>query len=323
MKQTPQATLIYNPLAGPANLAAPIALVADFWRARGWDVTITPTEAEGHATIIARDAAAAGHRLVLAAGGDGTLGEVANGLAGTDAILAPLPIGTANSFAKELGMPRPGMFERHRLLQTAVSLSAGRVQQMDLGFMDEGDGNGRYWLLWSGTGIDGYLVHKIEPRPVWSKKLGPFGYLIQGLAAAPQFPHLNATVTIDGQIYEGEMLLVIVSNCRMYGGEVILSPNAVLDDGQFEVWMFHGHGVPKIFDYMFKLKQGRHLLDKNITMVRGQEITIETDPPMGCHTDGDKAEVTPLHCRVVPRALRVLVPDTTATSMFSAPGAPL
>ncbi len=58
-------------------------------------------------------------------------------------------------------------------------------------------------------------------------------------------------------------------------------------------------------------------------MVRGQAIMIETDPPMGCHTDGDKAAATPLHCRVVPRALRVLVPDTTETSMFSAPGDPL
>jgi diacylglycerol kinase (ATP) len=298
-------------------------LVADFWRARGWEVWIKPTEAEGHATELARDAAAFEHRMVLAAGGDGTLGEVANGLVGTETILAPLPIGTANSFAKELGMPRRRIFERHRLLQTAVSLAAGRVQVMDLGFKDDGDGNGRHWLLWSGTGVDGFLVHKIEPRPVWSKKLGPFGYIIQGLAAAPQFPHLHATVTIDGQTHTGDMLLIIISNCRMYGGEVILTPDAVLDDGQFEVWMFYGHGVPKIFDYLFKLKQERHLSDNHVTMVRGKEIVVQTDPAMGCHTDGDKANFTPLTCRVVPRALRILVPDSTASSMFSFAGEPL
>ncbi|RMG92339.1 MAG: hypothetical protein D6706_17130, partial [Chloroflexi bacterium] len=72
VKYVPQLTLIYNPLAGPINLVAPIMLVADYWRSLGWGVAIQPTQAPGHATELAQAAAAAGHALVLAAGGDGT-----------------------------------------------------------------------------------------------------------------------------------------------------------------------------------------------------------------------------------------------------------
>lgn len=171
-----QATLIYNPLAGPVSLAATLDLVADFWRERGWEVTVRPTEAPGHATTLAQEAAAAGHRLVLAAGGDGTLGEVANGLVGAETALAPLPVGTANSFAKELRLPLPGLWTRYRLLQACEALAAGKVQQMDVGYQrpqpdsHEGD-HGRYWLLWAGTGADGFVVNEVEPRPKWSKML--------------------------------------------------------------------------------------------------------------------------------------------------------
>ena len=108
--------------------------MADFWRNRGWQIQVQPTKFKGHATELAKQAALAGCQLVLAAGGDGTLGEVANGLAGTDTMMAPLPVGTANSFAKELGIPLPGFLDKQRLLEAARVLANGRVYSMDLGY---------------------------------------------------------------------------------------------------------------------------------------------------------------------------------------------
>ena len=299
--------------------------MADFWRTRGWQVSIQPTQFAGHATDLAQEAADAGHQLVLAAGGDGTLGEIANGLAGTHTVLGLLPVGTGNSFAKELQMPRPTRWDKHRLLQAAEALAAGRVQRMDLGMVADTEGkNGRYWVLWAGVGADGFLVDTLEPRPKWSKRLGAVGYAAQGLTVAPKIPPIQARVDVDGRIFEDEYMLVLISNCRRYaGGEVVLSPGAKLDDSLFEVWLFRGSGVPRILQSLIKIKLGRHLQDEDFTMVNGRHITIHTTPTMPVQADGERAGHSPLICEIKPHALRLLVPNTAPPDLFSLPGEPL
>ena len=270
---------------------------------------------------MARQAAVTGHDLVFAIGGDGTLGEVANGLVGTQTAMAPLPAGTANSFAKELQMPLPNWINRNKLLETAVSLANGRIHHMDLGYTYHPGGDGRYWLLWAGTGADGYLVDQLEPRPKWSKSLGIFGYFLQGLSVASGFPPMKATVTIDDSTFEDYFTLILVSNCRLYGGgEVVLSPKAQLDDGLFEIWLFKGQGPAQVMKQMVQAKMDRF---PDATMVNGRYISIYTDPIFPCQTDGDKAGHTPLRCEIKPSALRLLVPDTAPPNLFGKPGEPL
>lgn len=314
--------MIYNPLAGPANLSAPITLVADYWRTYGWRVAIKPTQFAGHATILAQEAVTAGHQLVLAGGGDGTLCEVANGLVGTETVLGLLPLGTGNSLAKELGIPLPQRWNTHRLLQAAEVLAAGRVQRIDLGLRtDRAGGNGRYWVLWAGVGADGFLSHQMEPRPKWSKKLGVTGYALQGLAVAPQAPVFAAAVEVDGRTYEGNFVLIVVSNCRRYaGGELLLSPQAQMDDGLFEVWLFRGEHIARAFLYLPEIMLGRHLDDGDLTVINGRTITIHTDRPIPAQTDGDRAGHSPLTVSIQPRALRLLVPNTAPADLFSQPG---
>ncbi len=298
--------------------------MVELWQKCGWHVSLNPTNAPGHATILAQQAAAQGHQVVLAAGGDGTLGEVANGLAGSESILAPLPMGTANSFARELLMPRPNRLEKHKLLEAADALLAGKVQFMDIGWLEDEKGYGRNWLLWAGTGVDGYLVDRVEPRPRWSKKLGRLGYYIQSLAAAPHLPRMKGVVEVDGVYYEDNFVLVLISNCRLYaGGQIILSPDAKLDDGQFEVWMFRGEGLADTIQFLYEAKLERHHQHPNITRINGRTVTIRATPPMPCQTDGDKAGYTPLHFTVKTHALRLLAPNTTPPDLFSLPGEPV
>jgi YegS/Rv2252/BmrU family lipid kinase len=294
------------------------------WQASGWEITTIPTKAPGHATELAQQAAAAGHRIVLAAGGDGTLGEVANGLIGSETAMAPLPVGTSNSFARELLMPRPNLLEKHKLLDAAKLLLAGQIQQMDMGCLVAEAGNGRNWLLWAGTGVDGFLVDRIEPRPRWSKRMGRLGYYLQSFAAAPHVPRMHATIEVDGTTYEDDYVLVLISNCRLYaGGQIMLSPHACLDDGLVELWLFRGEGLANTVQYIVQAKFGRHLADPNVTQILGRSITITTTPTMPCQTDGDKAGNTPLRCLVQQRALRLLVPNTAPRDLFSLPGEPL
>ena len=298
-------------------MAGAIERVADFWRARDWTVDVRPTQYAGHAVALAREAAVAEKRLVLAAGGDGTLGEVANGLAHTQTVMGPLPTGTGNSFGKELRMPRPNLIDHRALVESAALLASGRVHHMDMGRFV----GGKYWLLWTGTGVDSYVVERMEPRSKLSKRLGPVGYVAEALSIAPRFPPMEAVVRVDDQLYEGTFLLVLVANCRRFaGGEVLLNPRARLDDGVLEVYLFRGHGAVQIVSYLWQLWRGHHEENPGITVVSGRSVQVHTGLTMPVHTDGDPAGQTPFSCHVEPAALRLLVPRTAPSALFSGPG---
>ncbi len=334
------ASIIYNPLAGPANLAPIMDQIASRWIGKGWHVTVEPTDSPGHATTLAAAAAASGCHLVLAAGGDGTLGEVVNGLAGTETIMGILPAGTANSFARELGMPMPGLLEMqastvlsnslavapkdNKLIAVSDGLISGRVQRMDLGWKAERDGEGRYWILWASVGADGYLMHELEPRPKWSKKIGRASYVLRGIPILTRFSHVHASVEVDGHHFEDDYVLVLVSNSRRYaGGLITLTDEAYLDDGQFEIWLFGGHGFPSISRHALQALRGQHLKQPDTFLVHGRHVKIHSDPPAPLQMDGDPVGQTPLECEIKPGALRLLVPETTPSDLFQSPGSPL
>ncbi len=311
-------TLIYNPLAGTLNIDRLALVVADFWRDRGWVVRIEPTQYAGHGRILAMEAVDAGHELVLAAGGDGTLGEIAGGLAGSQTIMAPLPAGTGNSFTKELMLSnRGGLLRGRTLLKACEKLAAGRVQDVDLGCSN----SDQHWLLWTSVGVDSYVVSRIEPRSRLARKFGSVGYLALGTPHLSQFPGMLATVKIDDKSYSGEFLMVVIGNCRRYaGGKFLLSPQASLDDGLLEVWLFKGRKGWGIYRYMVIMALGRHLNHPDIQMVTGRDVVVEADWDVPFHRDGDPAGTVPLHCWVKRGALRLLVPQTVSASLFTQPG---
>lgn len=314
-----RATIIFNPTAGPANFKEALEDVAAFWVRRGWKIQLTPTAHVSHAIDLAHEAASAGVHLVFAAGGDGTLSEVATGLASTETIMAPLPVGTANSFARELGMPRPGFFQPEQLIRASQALFRGRVQAMDLGVTQ----SGRNWLLWSGVGADSYVIDQIEPRPRWLKRLGPAGYVLQTVPALTGFTGARMSVTVDGETIQDTFLLVTIANCRLYGGEFLLNPLGQLDDGRFEVWMFRGKYLPTAVRYAAEVAVQQHLHDPDVIMRSGRQITVRADSPEPVQVDGEKAGQTPFSTELRERALRLLVPSTAPNDLFSHPGTPL
>lgn len=317
MGQKQDATIIYNPLAGPADMANTIDRVAEFWRARDWSVEIRPTHYAGHAVALARQAANEGRRLVLAAGGDGTLGEVANGLAHSETIMGPLPTGTGNSFGKELRMPRPNLIDHRALVEAAALLASGRVYKMDMGRFEQG----KYWLLWTGAGIDSYVVDRMEPRSKWSKRIGRVGYALQAISLAPRFPQMTATVDVDDVHMEGTFLSVLISNCRKFaGGEVLLNPDGRLDDGLFEVFLIRGQGAVQTFKILWQIWRGVHLSSPDIVVLKGRQVKVQTSPRMPLQTDGDPAGYTPFSCHIEPGALRLLAPRSAPSVLFSGPG---
>ena len=272
-----RASLIYNPNAGFWDWHDAIDGFAQFWKRQGWSLEVESTERPNHATELARAAVADGQRLIFAAGGDGTLNEVANALAGTDAVLAPLPAGTANVLAKEFGLALPNILTPTWMLQVSRSLAAGRIQRMDVGQSEE---SGRYWLLWASTGVDGYIVNQVEPRSRWLKRLGKLGYLAKALLHLPSYRSPHAVVTVDDRTLEGEYLMVSASNIRMFlGGEVNLNHNAVLDDGQFEIWRCAGEWS-KLAEYALEMTLEQHERDPDVTVLTGRNVAVRCSPPI-------------------------------------------
>lgn len=312
-------------------MADKVEPVAEFWRKNGWDVTLQATERPGHAIELARQAAARGEDLVLAVGGDGTMGQIADGLAGSRTVMAPLPIGTSNALARELKLPRPQLLDSNAPIEASEALMAGRVQRIDLTYIASGKENG-HALLWTGIGADGYLVQQIEPRPDWSKRLGPIGYSIQALFALPRLPKMHAVVEVDDQRFEEDLLLIIISTTRLYAGGLIeLSPAARFDDGLFEVWLFQTDELANWLEpsraslmarYMAEVQFNLQGHDPGVTMVTGKRVVIETRPKMPCHTDGEWAGYTPLTCEIRPQALNLLVPPSAPADLFIEPGVP-
>jgi YegS/Rv2252/BmrU family lipid kinase len=327
-----KATLIFNPRAGQLITAAKVEPVAQYWRARGWRVRLWPTEAPGHATELARRAAGEGEHVVLAAGGDGTMGHIADGLAGSETILAPLPIGTANALGRELRLPRSQLLDPNAPLVAAEALLAGLVQAIDLTYVESQSAAG-HALLWTGVGADGFLVQQLEPRPTWSKRLGPIGYSIQALTVLHRLPAMEAVVAVDEEIIEADLLLIVISTGRLYAGGLIeLSSDAVFDDGRLEVWLFRaGPASARMLTpraglmarYLTEVQLKLQELDPGVINLAGRRVAIETRPKMPCHTDGEWAGYSPLTCEIRPRALRLLVPPAAPRDLFTRPGIPL
>ena len=312
-----EATLIYNPSAGVLTLKQDIEGVVEFWQARGWRVYVRATRYAGHAEAIAREAAKNGHRMVLAAGGDGTLGEVTNGLAHTETILAPLPGGTGNSFAKELQLPLRKLFGGRDLVRACRALAGGRVHRIDVGK----NSDGKYWLQWTGAGADGYLIKHMEPRDNWIRRLGTYGYFGKAFLSLPAFQAMKATIKVDDLSFSGLYLMITVSNCRRYaGGMIVLTPEAVLDDGFLEVWLFEGDNFFDMLKTWWRLRRGQHIDHPGITCIRGREVQIITERPALVHRDGDPAGSAPLQCRIDRQALRLLLPDSAPGDLVGQPG---
>lgn len=315
-----QATLIFNPFAGITGGDGMLAKFQTFWSLFGWDVTVRPSEYAGHAIVLAREAADRGDDLVFAIGGDGTANEVANGLAGSETVMAVVPTGTANVLAKELRIPMRRFTNPDWLLNVADILVHGRVQAMDVGRTDDG----RYWLLWASAGLDGMLIERIEPRSRFFKRFGMAGYAAKFIINLPQVRPMKADVWVDDQHVSGDYLMVTVSNCRLYaGGEVKLNAGGQLDDGLFEVFAFQGKGLLRAAEHSLKVGLQMHEYDAKVDVFKGETVRIESEPSMAYHLDAEPSGRTPFACTIQPGALRVLAPKAAPPTLFVKEGTPL
>ncbi len=309
-----RATVIYNPVSGTHNVGAALPGAVAVLRDRGWQVDVQATQRAGDLQRLAAQARDQHRDVVLVAGGDGSLNEAANALALSDVALGVLPSGTANVWARQIGMPLPLPLYVQHLSDAARSMAEGNVHPIDLG-----RANGRYFVLWAGVGLDAHVTAQIEPRPPWVKRFGVVGYAWRAFWIATKYRGTRVSITIDQREVKCRTLMVLISNAQLYGGSVMAAPDALLDDGWLDVAIFKGGSFHEALRHILVVLLRRTAQDSEVISLRGQHLTIRAKRPCYAHVDAEPIGRTPITIEVVPRALKVIVPRQASPTMFVNP----
>jgi diacylglycerol kinase (ATP) len=271
-------------------------------REHGVEYRIVRTTGPGHAVEAARDALRGGVRCLVAAGGDGTVHEVANAILAEgagDALLGVLPIGSGCDFVRTFGIPRDAG-------KAARRLAAGTVRVIDVGKVTFGTGAIRYFVNIAEAGLGGAVVARAARLPA---VLGPSRYLAALWLVLPGFRRASVRFGADGESADGEQaghaLNIVVANCRYYGGGMQISPDSAPDDGILDVLIVSG---PKsaAFTTMPKIYLGRQLPHRYITTQRVSELRVEAEPSFVIEADGEVLGSTPATFEIIPGALRLM-----------------
>jgi YegS/Rv2252/BmrU family lipid kinase len=249
----------------------------------------------GHLADAARDA---GDALLVVVGGDGTMNEVVNGVAGTQAEVAVLPNGTGQDFGRTYGIPTRFDDAVHVALH-------GDTRTVDAGRVDYAGGT-RYFANVSSVGMSGAVAERANRT---SKALGgraTFFYVLTRVFLAWQ--NTEVTVTLDDGERRGRMHDVIVANGVWHGGGMKLAPDARPDDGLFDVVLIGDVSKADFATTAPKLYKGGHVSHPKVEIVRSARVTVDGAEPLPIEADGEQLGTTPATFEVVPGALRVRVP---------------
>ncbi len=278
--------LIYNPASGGGIEPSRVEAVRDALLRSSDTVTVRRTEAEGHASELAGEAAREGCELVALYGGDGTVNECVQGLAGSHATaLLVLPGGTANVLVNELDLPADPV-------SVATMAQDLAVESVRLGAARFSGGDTRYFLLMCGAGLDAAIASRVA-APV-KRRLGVFAYWMEGAAQVFQrLPSLRVDGCSNEAASSAESALVVVSKSRRYGGGLVLTPGASLLAPQFEVAQFPGASATRFGGYLLAVAASptlrwpgirRFQCDKiEVVAANGQDVPVQLDGEVAGH----------------------------------------
>jgi len=297
------ALLIYNPAAGRIPVGYFIGGVIRTLNDAGWRVEVAESVNGRHTTQLARMAAADNFRAVFAIGGDGTAGQAASGLIGSQTALGVLPAGTTNVWATELGMHAFVWQHLRALRQNARLLAEAEPCAVDVGMC-----NGQPFLMWAGVGLDALTVKKLAPRKRFEKYLSITEYAATTIWNATLWHGMNLRVTVNDKQIAGHYLLALASNIRHYA-VVEISPSASINDGEMDLWLLSGSTLADAFRHMFELLSGRHVESDLARRIPFRKAFIESNTPFPIQMDGEPMlGATSAALEVLPQSLRVLMP---------------
>ncbi len=297
--------IIANPRAGAGKVERHLTEIERTLADAGLAYRIVRTTHAGHATEAARDALDSGDRYLVAAGGDGTVHEVLNGMleddvaVAHDAVLGIVAAGSGCDIVRSLGLPGDAVRASHRLLGDAVrTIDVGKVT-----FTASGQEVTRYFANIAEAGLGAAVVARSGRLP---RSLGAAKYLCGFWLTLPTFHPAVVRLDADDSSLEWRAHNVVVANCQFFGGGMHISPKSQPDDGLLDVLAMVG---PKTdaFTMLPKIYKGAHVPHRNIAQAQARTIRLHASPPLAIEADGEILGTTPATFAVVPNAIRVKV----------------
>ena len=267
-------------------------MATDVVRQHGEDAQVFVTTHGGHARELAKTAVAAGARLVIAWGGDGTINEAASALAFGHVPFGIIPAGSGNGLARELAIPS----EPRQAIAKALHATPRPI--------DVGEIEGRFFVNLTGIGLDAHVAARFNAPD--NPRRGFRGYIAITTRALFTYVPQRYRITADARHVERTALLVAIANSPQFGNGARIAPGAVLDDGLLDVVTIEERSRFATVCNMPRLFNGTVGRIPGCTIDRARDITIEADSPMTFHVDGEPVEGgTRLHARVHHHALRI------------------
>lgn len=309
---TASVTIIANPSAGRGRLGRNRAKIEGKLRSVFPDCDIVYTSKRGDGRELGRLAAGAGSQMVVAAGGNGTANEVADGLLGLglSAEQLPhfglLPIGVGVDLARSLDLPR----SLDRVLERLADPS--RTRTIDAGVLEFADGNGtadrRHFVNIASAGISAAVAHSVNGADTGGMLPGSAVFFLKSVRALWRYRFRTCSLWVDGElVYDEPAALIAVANGRFFGGGMAIAPDAVMDDGMLDVVAVRGSTKMYLLDNMNKIYSGAHRNLPIVKIMRGRSIRIEASGgvPLPIEIDGETPGHGSLQVDVVPKALRI------------------
>jgi YegS/Rv2252/BmrU family lipid kinase len=299
------AVIIYNPTAGRFSVKPFIKSAVKELESSGWQVDAAESKSGEHIIELAKQATAERKDAVFAVGGDGTIGNVVNGLAGSETALGVLPAGTANVWSIELGLQPFAWTSPWVLRRNASILANAPSYRVDVGLCNQIS-----FMMWAGIGLDAMAIQSLEPRLRLDKFFAMPEYTASAIWHAAQWSGLKMRFWTDELEVEGHFILAVATNIRHYmGGLSNLSPDAYIDDGLLDLWLFSGNNLGDALRHAYELWRGTHLNSDAAQRIPFRNLRVEADSAYWIQTDGEaRGSTQRADISVQAHALNLLVP---------------
>lgn len=295
-----RARVIYNPTAGKEQVRRNIPYILERLEKAGYETSAHATTKQGDATTEARRAVKRGFDLVIAAGGDGTINEVVNGLAAEKnrPLFGIVPMGTTNDLARAIGVPN--------VIEKACDAICKGIEIP----IDVGMANDRYFIYVAGGGSLTKLTY--EAPSMLKTVLGRLAYYLKGIELLPQVRPTEVRMEYDGKLFEGEIMLFLITNTNTVSGFEKFSPDSLLNDGMFELIIVKKTNLAKLVNIAQKASRGEHINDPNVIYTQASRVKVFPKTKMQLNLDGEFGGMFPCELSNLYQHLHLLVPEETA-----------
>jgi len=287
---------IINPAAGKGKSLELIPFIEEYFKDEAEEFVTRVTEYSGHATEIAKEYASSSKCRIYSIGGDGTVNEIVNGIAGTESSLGVIPTGSGNDFIRSFQT-------QFDLKDMIVSTINGEEKCIDLAKV-----NDKYFINISSIGFDANVVYNADKFKKVPGVTGSMAYLISIIYTIFKKKICNINIDIDGKKMELKLLLAAVANGKYYGGGIIPTPDAKLDDGLFDICLVTDMRRMQMFSLFPKYMKGLHAQLKQVSFYKGKKISIESQENLCLNIDGEIFTARTINFELLENAIKVIFP---------------